>query len=184
MSDVRLYRTLQSADVVIAMHRDSPYPTARTQRTERRVGVVARRRTSHIPHRRGFSLIEAITALVILGLAMPAMLWAIRDSTRRRADPILFSRARWLAAERLEDIIADAHSPSRGYSYVIAGNYSAETPVSGFTGINRSVAISETAPKFLAGTGWKTCTVTVTYTDGQGVSRSVQLATVVTSYTP
>jgi type II secretory pathway pseudopilin PulG len=139
---------------------------------------------SAIRYRRAFTLIEAITALVILGLAMPAMLWAIRDSVRRRADPILFSRARWLAAEKLEDIIADAHSPTRGYSYITSGHYSAETPVSGFTGINRSVSISETAPKFVAGTGWKTCTVTVSYTDGQGVSRSVQLATVVTDYTP
>ena len=145
---------------------------------------------SHIAHRpstishRGFTLIEAITALVILSLAMPTMLWAIRDSIRRRADPILLSRARWLASEKLEDIIADAHSPARGYSYIASGNYSAESPVTGFTGMNRSVSIAETAPKFVAGTGWKTCTVTVTYTDGQNVSRSLQLSTVVTSYTP
>ncbi len=141
-------------------------------------------RTSNIEHRRGFTLIEAISALVILSLAMPTMLWAIRDSIRRRADPILLSRARWLAGEKLEDIIADAHSPSRGYSYVVNANYSAESPVSGFTGMNRSVSIVETAPKFVAGTGWKTCTVTVTYTDGQATSRSLQLSTVVTSYTP
>lgn len=135
-------------------------------------------------HRRAFSLIEAITALVVLSIAMPAMLWSIRDSVRRRADPVLLSRARWLAAERLEDCIADGHSPTRGYSYLATGNYPDETPVTGFTGMNRSVAIAETAPKFVAGTGWKTITVTVTYTDGQGVSRSLALSTVVTSYTP
>lgn len=136
------------------------------------------------PRRRAFTLIEAISAVVILSLAMPGMLWAIRDSIRRRADPILLSRARWLAAEKLEDIIADAHAPTRGYSYIVNANYSAENPVSGFTGMNRSVSIVETAPKFLAGTGWKTCTVTVAYTDGQNVSRSLQLSVVVTSYTP
>jgi Tfp pilus assembly protein PilV len=134
--------------------------------------------------RRAFTLLEAISALVILSISVPAMLWAIRDSVRRRADPVLLSRARWLASEKLEDIIADAHSPARGYSYLAAGNYGAESPVSGFTGMNRSVAIAETAPKFVAGTGWKTVTVTVTYTDGQGVSRSLQLSTVLTSYTP
>lgn len=134
--------------------------------------------------RRGFTLIEAIIALVIMSIALPAMLWAIRDSVRRRADPVLLSRARWLASERLEDVIADRHSPARGYSYVVTGNYSAEAPVSGFTGMNRSVSISETAPGGGAGTGWKTATVTVSYTDGQGVSRSLQLATVLTDYTP
>jgi type II secretory pathway pseudopilin PulG len=139
---------------------------------------------SYIRHRRAFTLVEAITALVLLSIALPTMLWAIRDSVRRRADPILLSRARWLASEKLEDLIADAHSPSRGYSYVVNANYSAESPVSGFTGMNRSVSVVETAPKFVAGTGWKTCTVTVTYTDGQNVSRSLQLSTVVTSYTP
>ena len=134
--------------------------------------------------RRAFSLIEAISALVVLSIAMPAMLWSIRDSVRRRADPILLSRARWLAAEKLEDCIADGHSPTRGYAYLVVGNYPSEAPVTGFTGMNRSVAISETAPKFIAGTGWKTVTVTVTYTDGQGVSRSLAVATVLTSYTP
>lgn len=133
---------------------------------------------------RGFTLIEAILAVVVLSIAMPAMLWSIRDSIRRRADPVLLSRARWLAAEKLEDCIADAHSPTRGYSYVVNANYAAETPVTGFTGMNRSVSIAETAPKFVAGTGWKTITVTVAYTDGQGVARSLALATVVTSYTP
>jgi len=141
-------------------------------------------RRSPFPSRRAFSLLEAISALVILGVAMPGMLWAIRDNVRRRADPVFLSRARFLAAEKLEDIIADANSPARGYSYVLNANYAAETPVSGFTGMNRSVSIVETAANFVAGTGWKTCTVTVSYTDGQAQSRSLQLSTVVTSYTP
>ena len=134
--------------------------------------------------RAGFTLVEAIGALVVLSVAMPSMLWGIRDSVRRRADPILASRARWLVAEKLEDCIADAHSATRGYAYVINANYTAESPVSGFVGMNRSVSVIETAPQFVAGTGWKTVTVTVAYTDGQGVARSLALTTVVTSYTP
>jgi len=141
-------------------------------------------RTRKDTTRRGFTLIEAILAVIVLSIAMPAMLWSIRDSTRRRADPILLSRARWLAAEKLEDCIADAHSATRGYAYVINANYAAEAPVSGFTGMNRSVSVVETAPQFVAGTGWKTVTVTVAYTDGQGASRSLALTTVVTSYSP
>jgi type II secretory pathway pseudopilin PulG len=150
----------------------------------RAVASNIRHPTSKIRHRRAFSLLEGIAAIVILAVALPTMMWAIRDSVRRRADPIFFSRARWLAVEKLEDIIADANSTSRGYSYVVNANYAAETPVAGFTGVNRSVSVSETAPNYVAGTGWKTATVTVTYTDGQGTSRSIQLATVVTSYTP
>jgi type II secretory pathway pseudopilin PulG len=134
--------------------------------------------------RSAFTLIEAISALVILSVAMPAMLWSIRDTVRRRADPVLLSRARWLAAEKLEDCIADGHSATRGYAYLVNGNYPAEAPVSGFTGMSRSVSIIETAPKFIAGTGWKTITVTMTYSDGQGATRSLALSTVLTSYTP
>lgn len=144
-----------------------------------------RSRTSayHIRHR-AFTLIEVITSVTILSLAVPAMLWSIRDSVRSRANPVLLSRARWLAAERLEQCIADGHSPSRGYAYLIAANYSAETPVTGFTEMNRTVAIAETAPKFLVGVGWKTITVSVSYTDGAGAARSISIATVLTDYTP
>ena len=47
-------------------------------------------------------------------IAMPALLWGIRDSVRRRADPVLLSRARWLASEKLEDIIASMNMVAEG----------------------------------------------------------------------
>ena len=50
--------------------------------------------------------------------------------------------------------------------------------------MNRAVVISETGPNFTPGTGWKTITATVSYTDGRGAPRSVALTTVVTNYTP
>jgi Tfp pilus assembly protein PilV len=134
---------------------------------------------------RAFTLIEAVISLVILSVAVPAMLWAVRDAVTKRSDPVLASRARWLAAERLEDIIADRHSPSRGYAYVITSNYAAESSVSGFTNFSRSVTISETAANLSsAGTGYKTVTVTVSYLNSRGQSRSYPLATVLTDYTP
>ncbi len=55
---------------------------------------------------RGFTLIEAIIAIVVLSIAMPAMLWALRESTAERVDPVMVTRARWLAAERLETLTA------------------------------------------------------------------------------
>lgn len=135
--------------------------------------------------RPAFSLVEALAALVILSVAIPAMLWAVRDSISRRANPVLASRARWLAAEKLEDIIADRNSPNRGYSYIIAGNYAAEPSVSSFTNFSRSVSISETGVALSgAGTGYKTVTVTVGYSDGGGAARTFTLATVLTDFTP
>lgn len=134
---------------------------------------------------RAFTLIEALIAIVLVSVAVPSMLWAVRDAISTRANPILASRARWLAAEKLEDVIADRNSPNRGYSYIASANYAAESTISGFTNFSRSVSISETDVSLsTAGTGYKTVTVTVSYTDGRGASRSFTLATVLTDYTP
>jgi prepilin-type N-terminal cleavage/methylation domain-containing protein len=137
-------------------------------------------------HIRGFTLIEAITAIVVLAVAVPAMFWGIRDAQMRRVDPIQASKARWLAAERLEDIIADRHSSARGYSYVVAANYPTESAVAGFSGFSRSVTITEGGASLVAGsgTGYKTVTVSVTFRDGRNTSRTLALATVVTDYAP
>lgn len=124
-------------------------------------------------------------AIVIASIALPPMLWAVRNAHLRRADPVMFERARWLAAEKLEDIIADRHSATRGYGYVVSANYPAEGVVSGFTGFSRSVAITETGASLSgAGTGYKTVAVTVSYAGSGGVSRDFALTTVLTDYTP
>jgi type II secretory pathway pseudopilin PulG len=130
-----------------------------------------------------FTLIEAIIAIVILSVAMPPMLWAIRDSQTARVSPILTSRARWLATEKLEDVIADRHSTTRGYSYVVSGSYAAEPTITGFPGFSRSVAITESGAAFATGgTGYKLVTVTVSWTDARAQARSLALSTVVTDY--
>lgn len=133
--------------------------------------------------RRGFTLIEAISTIVILSIALPPMLWAIRDSHVRRVNPMMSSKARWLAAEKLEDIVADRHSTTRGYAWLIAGNFPAENPVSGFTGFSRTVSFAETGADLVtAGTGYKRATVTVSWTDATATSRSLALSTIITEY--
>jgi prepilin-type N-terminal cleavage/methylation domain-containing protein len=136
----------------------------------------------------GFTLIEAIVAIVVLSVAIPPMLLAMRETQHRRVAPIQADRARWLASERLEEIIADRHSTTRGWAYLVNANYAAETPVNGFQGFGRSVAITETGADLAsAGTGYKKIAVTVTWADagvGAGASRSFTLSTVVTDYTP
>lgn len=135
--------------------------------------------------RRGFSLVEAIVALLIVGVAIPPMLWAMSAAQSRRADAALAATAGWLATEKLEDIIADRHSTTRGYNYVASTIYAPEAAVSGFGRFSRSVSISETAANLSSsGTGYKTVTVSVGYSDSRNQARSLQLKAVVTSYTP
>lgn len=135
--------------------------------------------------RRGFTLIESVAAIVILAIAIPPLMWAMRDATVQRANPVLASRARWLAVERLEEVIADRHSTTRGYAYLLAGNYPDESPVTGFTGFDRTVDFTETGADLATpGSGYMTVTVTVTWNDGDGDAQSLAVSTVLTEYTP
>lgn len=132
---------------------------------------------------RGFTIIEAILAIIVLAVAIPPMLWSMREAHVQRVNPMLASRAHWLAVEKLEDIIADRHSMTRGYDYVINSNYPDETDMPGAPGFARSVEIAETAADLATvGDGYKTVTVRVTWTDATGSSRELQMPTVVTDY--
>lgn len=133
--------------------------------------------------RRGFTLIEAIAAMVILSIGVPPILWAVRDAQVRRAGPILASRARFLATEKLEEVIADRHSTTRGYAWVNSSRYPPESPVPGFPGFTRSVAVAETAADLVsAGAGYKKITVTVSWTNPWTGAQSMAVSTVVTDY--
>ncbi len=137
-----------------------------------------------MPERRGFTLIEAIAAMVILSVALPPMLWAVRDAQVRRIGPVMASRARFLATEKLEEVIADRHGTTRGYAWVITSRYATESPVAGFAGFDRTVTVTETGADLVsAGAGYKTVTVTITWTDAGGVGRSLTVSTVITDYT-
>ena len=133
--------------------------------------------------RRGLTLIEAIAALVLLTIAVPPTLWAIGDAQVQRAGAVLATRARFLATEKLEDAIADRHDPNRLYAYVVNANYPAESAITGFPGFTRTVSVAETAANLSsAGTGYKTVTVTVGWTDPRRGARSLVIKTVVTDY--
>ncbi len=133
--------------------------------------------------RRAFTLIEAIVAIVILGIAMPAMLIALSQAHRDRISPARASQARWIAVEKMEDVIADRSSPTRGWSYIAGTNYPVETSITGSPGYSRKVTIAETGADLQSvGTGFKTVTVTVEWTHTDGQTHSVVLATVVTEF--
>ncbi len=133
----------------------------------------------------GFTLAEAITAIVILSIAVPSMLWGVRQAHAHRSNRVLASRAHWLAVEKLEDVMADRHSNTRGYGYLNAVNYPAETSIPGYPAYTRTVALNETlADLSTPGPGYMKVTVTVSYTDATGVPRSLPLSTELTNYTP
>lgn len=136
--------------------------------------------TSPRRRERGLSLVEAIVAVVLISIATPPVLLAMRDASVRRSGQTLTARARWLAAERLETILADRYSTLRGYSYLTSANYPAESSIAGFPGFTRSVSFNITAPKFVAGTGFNRVTVTVSYTDPRLGATSLSLSTLVT----
>jgi prepilin-type N-terminal cleavage/methylation domain-containing protein len=149
---------------------------------------LCRRQIAHSQSRRtrsAFTLIETIAAIVILSIAIPTMTWAVHNAHYQRINPMMASKARWLATEKLEDIIADRHSTTRGYSYLTSGNYANENPVSGYTGFTRSVTFTTTNADLTtvnSNGGYRRATVTVGWTDGQGIARSLQVNTVVTDY--
>lgn len=130
-----------------------------------------------------FSLIEAVIAIVILSVAIPSMFWAVRDAAERRVEPVMLARARWLAAEKLEDIVADRHSSLRGYAYVANSSYPTEETLDGFPGFSREVEVIERAANLVsAGTGYKVATVRVRYPVARGETRTLELAAVVADY--
>lgn len=133
--------------------------------------------------RRGFTLVEAIIAVVVLSIAMPPMLWALREAHASRIAPTRASTARWLAAEKLEDIIADRHSATRGYAYLLPANYPVEPAVTGFPAFSRAVTLTETGPDLVsAGSGYKKITVTITWAVAGAPAQSLSLSAVVTDY--
>jgi hypothetical protein len=135
--------------------------------------------------RRGFTLTEAVASIVVLSVAIPSMLLGVREAQYHRTNRVLASRAHWLAVEKLEDVIADRHSNTRGYTYLASANYPVESTITGYPGFSRAVAFAETTADLLTpGSGYMRVTVTVSYADAGGATRSLPLATELTNYTP
>jgi len=104
------------------------------------------------------------------------MVWAVSEAHAQRMTPVQISTARWLAAERLEQIIADRHG-AVGYGNLAYAN---ESSVAGFPGYSRSVSIVETGPNLTsAGQGYKRVTVSVSFSSRHG-QQTFSLSTVLT----
>jgi Tfp pilus assembly protein PilV len=128
------------------------------------------RRSPSAPRRaRGATLLEAVFAVLLLGISVPPILGFFRQGTLSSIAPERQTAAYFLAMERMEEIIADRHSSTRGYSYLTAAHYPAESLAGGFT---RTAAFNEVSSADLtthqSGTGYLLITVTVQYSAPAG----------------
>ncbi len=138
---------------------------------------------------RGFSLIELVIVIVILGVASVGLMSVFSTGTRKSADPLLQNQALQLAQEKLDIVLGDRMNPARGFAYITSANYPAESPVAGFPGFDRSMTTCcVTAPDLNAvspctappcASGYTHVTVTVAQAALPG---SVTVETLVTSY--
>jgi Tfp pilus assembly protein PilV len=144
---------------------------------------------------RGFTLIEATLALGVLAVGLMGLLYVFEDATVSSLLTDQTYIASNLAQEIAETIIANRDSNLAGGGYtstlssIQANSYNA-SPVSGFTGYNRTVTAVEVAPGSTAGptnftvaqpgSGYARVTITVSWNGG---ANSFVLYTVIANYT-
>jgi Tfp pilus assembly protein PilV len=130
-------------------------PRARTARH----GARRRGRRSR-PSVNGFTLIEVVILIVVASIAVLPLAMLFATTSIRSSDAQSASIAAQLAQAKLEEITADRNASTRGFSYVVAGNYPAESPVPAFTSFQRSVTVAPDST--YDGVTFRTVSVTVT----------------------
>ncbi len=108
----------------------------------------------------GFSLIELVLVILILGLAVLPLVQQMAVSSKHAADGWSTTAATFLARERLEQVQADRNAASRGYAWITGANYPAEASLPGYAGFARTTTVS--AESTYQAVAYKTITVSVT----------------------
>jgi Tfp pilus assembly protein PilV len=111
-------------------------------------------------HPAGFTLIEIVLIIVIAAIAVLPLSMLFANTSIRSSDARNATMAAQLAQAKMEELTADKNSPARGFSYLISGNYPAESPVTAFPGYSRAVAFAPDST--YDGVTFRTVTVTVT----------------------
>ena len=108
----------------------------------------------------GFTLVEIVLIIVIAGIAILPLSMLFANASIHSSDARNATLAAQLAQAKMEELTADKNSPARGFSYLVTGNYPAESPVAAFPGYSRSVSFS--ADSTYDGVTFRTVNVTVT----------------------
>lgn len=91
---------------------------------------------------KGFSLIELVIVIVILGIASVGLMTVFSTGTKKSADPLLENQALQLAQEKLDIVIADRMNAARGFAYITGASYPAENAAAlGFPGFSRATTV-------------------------------------------
>lgn len=97
----------------------------------------------------GFSLVELIITIILVGIAFPALLAFFVNIMDDSVDNELIHESILLAHEKMEDVLADKNNPNRGLAYIqTSGSYPSES-VGQFT---RTVAVTDTTINSVDGT--------------------------------
>lgn len=124
---------------------------------------------------KGYSTIEVIMTILFLAVTLPAIIELFSASMLKSAESRLMENAIVLCEEKIEIIITDKLSRSRGYSWITDVNrYPNENMGQGFT---RTTTV-ETAGKNLNGVAYAEISVTVTH----DMMKPVQVKTWLTRY--
>lgn len=99
--------------------------------------------TAYLRRNGGYTLIEVILVVLILGIAIPPIFYLLTYNSTSSVDSEIYTRATLFAQEKMEEILADKRGgfAGRGYDYITTpARYSADAPASGYT---RTVSIVE-----------------------------------------
>jgi hypothetical protein len=119
--------------------------------------------------RRCTTIIEVVSAMTILAVALPPLVAAFAEASSQTIYPSNSAVAGLLAIERMEEIVARRYRGTDGYSATTVTNFPSETPVSGFPIFNRTVTVTYVNASLAAvgsDQGYKKATVTVTWESG------------------
>ncbi|MCU0688762.1 MAG: type II secretion system GspH family protein [Phycisphaerales bacterium] len=133
--------------------------------------------------RAAFTLMELVAAMLLLSIAFPPLAVSMRDAVVRQGANNQRIIARWLAHARMEEVLADRHSSTRGWPAMVTSNYTTGGFWSQFPGFSQSVTIMDhDATLIAAGTTHKLIIVTISWNDATRGSSSIRYQTVVTNY--
>lgn len=90
----------------------------------------------------GFTLVELVLVILVASVALLPLLSLFAQATADSVQPFLVTQAVFLAQEKIEEVLADAHAPSRGFDYITGANYPPVVDPPGFPGYSVYVSIS------------------------------------------
>ncbi len=122
------------------------------------------------------TILELVAAIVLLGITVPPVLHFFAESLQKSLRPERQTQASFLAAEKMEEIVADRHSTDRGYEYLKNAHYPEEELENGFS---RTVSCTEVSSSDLStsddGSGYLKVVVTVQPGDETGGAQLTHL---------